>query len=204
VPIVLTVDQRHSRRTPDRVDLMIARLCRLPTLAGFERTAGDEFQGLLADHLSVVSAILDLVNDAHWSIGVGIGAVEEPIPASTRAARGPAYALARAAVEAAKQAPPHLVVRGADQITADDAEAALGLLAAVVGGRSPAARQAIELADAGLTQAEIAAKIGISRQAVGQRLAAAHWREERAARPALARLLARADAASTPSLAARA
>jgi hypothetical protein len=180
---------------------MLARLNRLPTLAAFERTAGDEFQGLLTDQLSVVSAILDLVNDGHWSIGVGIGSVEEPVPASTRAARGPAYALARLAVEAAKRAPQHLVVRGAEQTAADDVEAALALLSAVVTGRSPQAREAIELAERGLTQAEIAAKLGVTRQAVGQRLTAAHWPEERRARPALARLLARADAAATAAAA---
>lgn len=192
--VVLTVDQRRSRTGPDRVAPALARLNRLPTLAAFERTAGDELQGLLADHLSVVAAILDLVNDAHWSIGVGIGAVERPIPTSTRAARGPAYSYAREAVEAAKHAPARVAVRGPDPLAAEDVESVLGLIATIVAGRSPQAREAIELAETGLTQAEIAAKLGISRQAVGQRLVAAHWQVERRARATLVRLLARADA----------
>jgi hypothetical protein len=199
--VVLTVDQRNSRNAPDRVDPALARLNRLPTLAAFERTAGDEFQGLLSDPLSVVDAILDLVNDGHWSIGVGIGAVEQPLPTSTRAARGPAYTAARAAVEAAKQSPSHVAVRGADQTAADDVEAVVGLLAAVVSGRTPTAREAIELAAAGLTQAEIAAKLGVTRQAVSQRLSAAHWRVEGPARATLARLVARADVADAASTA---
>ena len=202
MPIVLTVDQRRSRGMPDRVDAILARLNRLPTLAAFERTAGDELQGLLTDHLSVVAAIVDLVNDGHWSIGMGIGAVEQPIPTSTRAARGPAYTLARTAVEAAKHAPAHLAVRGVDRATADDVEATLGLLAVVVAGRSPQAREAIDLAESGLTQTEIAVKLGVTRQAVSQRLGAAHWREELRARPTLVRLLARAEtaAAGTPAV----
>lgn len=191
--VVLTADQRRSRRTPDRVEPMIELLNRLPTRAAFERTAGDELQGLPADNLSAAAAILRLMNDGHWSIGVGIGAVEEPVPPSTRAARGPAYISARQAVEAAKNLPGHVAVRAADRDAADDVEAVLGLLAAVVHGRSAQAWEAIELTEQGLTQAQVAARLGITRQAVSQRLAAAHWREEHRARHTLVRLLARAD-----------
>jgi hypothetical protein len=197
MPVVLTVDQRGSRRGPDLVAAMLSRLAGYPATRRLERTAGDEFQGVFTDPVSVLGAILDLVRDGHWSIGVGIGAVERPLPPSTRAGRGAAFTLAREAVEAAKRHPAHLAVRAADPVAGDDAEAGLGLLAAVITGRTEAAWEAIDYARSGLGQAEIAAKLGVTRQAVGQRLAAAHWREELAARPALARLLGRADAAST-------
>ena len=46
---VLTVDQRNSRTSDDRVPATLAALARLPTLRPFQRTAGDEFQGVLDD-----------------------------------------------------------------------------------------------------------------------------------------------------------
>ena len=196
VSIVLTVDQQQSRRGPDLVDGALERLSQYPATRSFERTAGDEFQGVFDDHLSAVDAILDLVRDGHWSIGVGIGEVELPLPASTRAGRGPAFVLAREAVDAAKRAPQHVAVRATDVEAGAEVQAVLHLLAALMRARTPQAWQAIDLVEPGRPQAQVAAKLGVSRQAVGQRLAAAHWREEQAARPVLCRLLARADRTS--------
>jgi hypothetical protein len=198
VPIVLTVDQRRSRRGPDLVEPTLQRLALYDTIRDFERTAGDEFQGVFDDDpLSAVDAVLDLVRDGHWSIGVGIGDVERPLPASTRAGRGPAFMLARSAVAAAKRAPQHVAVRAADAGAGEDVQAVLELLAALMRSRTPQAWQAIDLVEPGRPQAQVAAKLGITRQAVGQRLAAAHWREEQAARPVLRRLLERAEQASS-------
>ena len=196
MPIVLTVDQQRSRRGPDRVDDALHRLAQYPATRGFERTAGDEFQGVFEHSGAAVDAVLDLVRDGHWSIGLGIGPVERPLPASTRAGRGDAFVLARDAVTAAKRAPQHLAVRAGDPLAGADAEAVLNLLAALMRSRTPQAWQAIDLADPGRPQSEIAAKLGVTRQAIGQRLAAAHWREEQAARPVVGRLLERADRAS--------
>jgi predicted DNA-binding protein (UPF0251 family) len=47
------------------------------------------------------------------------------------------------------------------------------------------------------TAGEAARRLGISRQAVGQRLQAAHWDLEAAIRPTLTRLLTRADEAAS-------
>ena len=75
---------------------------------------------------------------------------------------------------------------------AGDAQAVLTALAVLLERRSDAAWEAIELVDSGRTQAQAAAELGISRQAVGQRLAAASWEVERELRPTAARLLDRA------------
>ena len=190
---VLTVDQRGSSRSTDRVAAMLARFEALPIRLAFERTAGDEFQGLLDDALSVVDATLDLVRDGNWHVGIGIGAVETPLPESTRAARGQAFERAREAVEAAKRRPQHLAVRGPDGDATADADALLTLTAAMVERRSRAAWEAIDLLSDGLSAAEAAVTLGISRQAVGQRLSVGLYHQELAVRPALARLLARAD-----------
>ncbi|MCV2487935.1 SatD family protein [Geodermatophilus sp. YIM 151500] len=193
MPFVVTVDQRASRRSPDRVAGVLPRLNgHVPVVLAFERTAGDEFQGLLADPAAVVDAVLLLVREGGWSIGVGAGAVHAPLPRSARAGSGPAYLAARRAVDAAKQRPTGVAVRGAVPVDAGDAQAVLGALALLVDRRSPQAWEAIERVAAGATQAEAAAALGVSRQAVGQRLAAAHWELERELRPTAARLLDRA------------
>ncbi|MDQ1661510.1 MAG: hypothetical protein QOJ68_1490 [Blastococcus sp.] len=195
MPYVLTIDQRASRRGPDRVGAMLERLNgAVPVVLAFERTAGDEFQGVLADPVIVVDTVLQLVRWGGWSIGVGAGPVETPLPRSTRAATGPAFLSARRAVDAAKQRPARLAVRGAVPADAGDAQAVLTALAVVVERRSPQAWEAIELIGANRTQAQAALDLGISRQAVGQRLAAGLWDLERDLRPTAARLLARAAA----------
>ncbi len=84
-------------------------------------------------------------------------------------------------------------MQGADAEAAADAQALATALAVLVQRRSPQAWEAIDLVAAGRTQAEAAAALGISRQAVGQRLAAAAHEVVQDLHPALARLLARAE-----------
>jgi hypothetical protein len=199
VPYVLTVDQRASRRGPDRVADALRRLDgAVPVLLGFERTAGDEFQGVLAEPAHVVEVVLRLVRMGGWSIGVGAGPVTTPLPDSTRAGSGQAFLAARRAVDAAKQRPQRLAVRGAVPPDAADAQAVLTALAVLVDRRSEQAWQAIALVDEGRTQSEAATELGISRQAVGQRLAAGMWDLERELRPTAVRLLTRAAGGGAP------
>ena len=193
MPFVLTVDQRGSRSGDDRVPDVLRRLnSGVPTVLRFERTAGDEVQGVLADPAAVVDAVVRLVRLGGWSIGVGAGPVQSPLPDSTRAGAGPAFLYARRAVEAAKGRPVRLAVRGVASTDAGDAPAVLTALAVLVGRRSEQAWEAIALVESGRTQAQAAAELGISRQAVGQRLAAGLWDLVRELRPAAGRLLARA------------
>jgi DNA-binding CsgD family transcriptional regulator len=195
---VVTVDQRASRSDVDRIDELIGRLhdSRPPyrMVRPFERTAGDELQGLLNDSDDVVRFTLELIRDGHWVVGIGLGPVAEPIPDSVRAASGPAFISARAAVGRAKSSPRRVAVSGPDELAAGDAEAVLALLAAIVQRRSRNGWEVVDLMTTGLTQQEVADRLGISAQAVSQRLQAALWREEDRVRPAAARLLRRADA----------
>jgi hypothetical protein len=158
----------------------------------FERTAGDEFQGVLDDAATLVDVVLDLVREGGWSIGIGAGPVQTPLPSSTRAATGPAFLAARRAVDAAKQRPLRVAVRGSVPPDAGDAQAVLSALALLVDRRSEQAWEAIAAVGEGRTQAQAATTLGISRQAVGQRLAAGQWELERELRPTAARLLSRA------------
>ncbi|SDX82818.1 hypothetical protein SAMN05661080_01351 [Modestobacter sp. DSM 44400] len=190
MPFVLTIDQKGSRRGPDRVPGALSALSGAPTVLRFERTAGDELQGVLDDPVAVVGVVLDLVRAGGWSIGVGAGPVQTPLPASTRAGAGAAFICARAAVEAAKRRPSRVAVRSPATTAAADAQAVLTALAVLVDRRSAQAWEAIVLVTAGRTQAEAAAELGVTRQAVGQRLAAGLWDVERDLRPTAVRLLA--------------
>jgi hypothetical protein len=199
VPFVLTVDQIQSRAQQDLVEVTLAGLGEVDTLLPFTRTVGDEFQGLVANPASVVDVTLGLMRTVGWHVGIGIGAVQQPLPSDARQARGPAFLAARSAVEAAKKQSTHVSVRSVpDRLEARDAEITFRLLIALQLRRSAHGWEAAGLMDQGLTQAAAASTLGITRQALSQRLQAAHWSLDRESRLVLARLLARADWVTTP------
>ena len=199
MPFVLTVDQIQSRAQQDLVEVTLAGLGEVDTLLPFTRTVGDEFQGLVANPASVVDVTLGLMRTVGWHVGIGIGAVQQPLPSDARQARGPAFLAARSAVEAAKKQSTHVSVRSVpDRLEARDAEITFRLLIALQLRRSAHGWEAAGLMDQGLTQAAAASTLGITRQALSQRLQAAHWSLDRESRLVLARLLARADRVTTP------
>jgi hypothetical protein len=185
---VLTIDQRRSRRDVDRIPDLLAHYADRPLLRPFERTAGDEAQAVTDDAELVVDIALDAAAAGHWSVGIGVGAVELPLPDSTRAGRGPAFEAARRAVERAKNIPGAIAVDGSP-----GAEAALMLLSATITRRSDAGRAAVDAMRTGMTQSDAAAHLGISKQAMSQRLSVAGWQAEEAGRPLAAQLLEAAD-----------
>jgi len=87
---VLTVDQQSSRSGPDLVPATLVALAEVSLLRSFERTVGDEFQGVADDPAALVTAVERLLREGTWNIGIGIGSVEEPLPPHARAGRGPA------------------------------------------------------------------------------------------------------------------
>ena len=192
---VLTVDQRRSRRDIDRVEPLLVELNRAPLLRPFERTAGDEVQAVADNARLVVTIALDLIRRKHWSVGIGVGAVETPLPASTRAGRGPAFEAARTAVDNAKsaQVPVAIVGEPGAGAAAESAQTALVLTGLIVARRSPQGQAAVGLMDRGMSQAEVAELLGITKQAVSQRLATAAWQPEAAGRTLCERLLREAD-----------
>ena len=199
---VVTVDQQGSRTRGDRVPELLAALPADGPVRGFERSVGDEVQAVYADAVGVLDVALHVHRLGGWSVGIGAATVDEPLPTSPRAGSGPAFVLAREAVEAAKsrmRSVP-LAVRGADATAAADAEAVLVLVAALRERRTPAGWAVVDAlaaaragGDTEVRQEDLAVWLGISQQAVSQRLRTALWAEERAARGAAARLLASAQ-----------
>ena len=145
----------------------------VPARVAFERTVGDEFQGVLDQRRSRWPTRVErLLRADAWNIGVGIGVVEEPLPDHTRAGRGPAYLHARTAVTAAKNSPWHTRVVG-DDPAARALETTIWLWAAVLARRTPRGWEVADLVAEGLSYGEVGERLGISQSAVSQRAQAA-------------------------------
>ncbi|GAA4757791.1 helix-turn-helix domain-containing protein [Nocardioides endophyticus] len=187
--VVLTVDQRGSRTGPDLIPEALARLDDVPTRLAFERTVGDELQGVLDRGTAVADVLERLLRADEWNIGVGVGAVEEPLPDHTRAGRGPAYVHARTAVTAAKNSPWHTRVVG-DAPAARALETTIWLWAAVLDRRTSRGWEVADLVAEGLSYGEVGERLGISQSAVSQRAQAAGIVEGRRARELVAGLTA--------------
>lgn len=160
-----------------------------------ERTAGDELQLLTDDAETALEAALMLLRDEHWRVGVGVGSVRTPLPASVREARGDAVTAARGALNAAAKRPTRCAVRGSNGN--GDRVGDLGsLIDLLLSQRARWSEQSWELHDllaAGDTQADAAERIGITPQAASKRARAAGLRLDGDVREALARLLADTD-----------
>lgn len=198
----MTMDQRGSTSGPDRVGGLLEGLNADGPAQGivrpFQRTAGDEVQGLLDRADAVIGIALSAARSGHWSVGIGVGTVREPMPRETRAGAGPAFERAREAVGRAKHAPGHVAVSapaGDDPAELVEAvEASLQLLAELEYRRSEEGQDAGRLVDAGMTQREAAQELAITQQAVSSRLRSGLWHESRRLAAVAARLLAGLDA----------
>ncbi|QWZ09138.1 transposase [Nocardioides panacis] len=200
--VVLTVDQRDSRSHADEVPDLLARLAGAPgLLRPFQRTVGDEVQAVLADADAAVGTIGLLLRAGGWSVGVGVGPVEEPLPADTRAGRGAAYLHARDAVTRAKSVP-HRIAVGGEDYRAEQLETVLWLWAGILERRTDRGWEVVDALDEGLSHVEAGRRLGISQSAVSQRAQAAGLVDERRARRLAGDLLAdllAGPAGSTPN-----
>ncbi|WP_120337489.1 DNA-binding protein [Cryobacterium soli] len=214
---VITADQIDSRHDRDRATEMIAELVGRHAAAFAlppDQTSGDEIQLLVPVAADAFSVLLDLHRTGFWSIGVGIGRIRTPLPASTRQATGDAFIAARAAVTRAKRSearfaletptattveatPPGPAAKAdgdsPDSSTAAEVEALVSMLLLLRQRRTAEGWEAVDLLERGLAQTAIARELGISTAAVSQRVKSAQWKVERAAHPALVRLLQNLD-----------
>jgi len=105
---VMTIDQRGSTGDVDRVPGLLKELRDLSTGGRFERSVGDEVQGVVERADEVVDIALHALRSGRWYVGIGVGEVDLPLPASPREGSGPAFVAARAAVDRAKGAAAHV------------------------------------------------------------------------------------------------
>jgi hypothetical protein len=208
---VMTIDQRGSSTDVDRVPELISQLRGL-TSAAFERSVGDELQGVLERADDVVDIALHALRSGHWYVGVGIGAVQLAVAASPREGTGSGFVAARKAVEHAKSAAgqvPLSVVSGSigrgmevpqhareGARTCANAEAVLRLIGRLVQERTDAQWKVVDRLRSVQggggkhgSQKQVAKELGITEQSESRAVLRSGWQEEWAARPAAAMLL---------------
>ena len=213
----MTIDQRGSTGAEDLVPDLLARIAALQ-LSGtgkpvFERTVGDEVQGVVPDASAVVEVALHALRVGRWYVGIGVGTVSLAPGASPREGTGTAFVAARKAVELAKAAGPQVPLSVVPGIMAKtggsgpagegnqacaNAEAVLRLLGRLVQDRTEAQWRVVDaLRRQGPgrhgSQKQVALDLGISEQSVSRTVLRSGWQEEWAARPAAAMLLGIAD-----------
>jgi hypothetical protein len=199
--IVITADQVDSRSTPDAAGEMLELLNRdfAPRLVlAADRTAGDEIQLLVDDGRAAIDIVLALTRSGKWSVGLGFGAVREPLGRSIRESTGDAFVAARSAVDRAKKKPTRFAAAAEpSRPAARDLESLVDLLLILRARRSSQGWEIHDLVTRGLTQADAAGEIGITPQSASKRARAADLKAEDAAIAPLARLADALDAAFT-------
>ncbi len=191
---VLTIDQKASRTGPDLVPAGLAQFARLGkdgATLGPERTVGDELQLATSDAEVALEVVLSATRTGRWSTGVGLGDVDRPLPASIRSGRGAAFINARTAVDRAKSDATRVAIVGGAQ--ADDVQALVRLLVYLRDRRTAKGWEVYDALAEGLTQQDVAHRLGITAGAVSLRASAGGLRVEEQAVPALVRALAAAD-----------
>ena len=211
---VLTIDQRGSTHDVDRVPELLGALAGL-TPARFERSVGDELQGVLDDAGQAVDIAMHALRSGHWYVGIGIGQAHMAPGSSPREGSGSGFVAARKAVELAKAAAgqvPLSVVAGTmgrgketsqaaqeGVMASANAQAVLRLIGRLVQERTEAQWRVVDrlrAIDGGRhgSQKQVARELDITEQSVSRAVHRSGWQEEWAARPAAAMLLDYANA----------
>ncbi len=192
----------HGRTASDPVPALLEALGELDLPLSPERTAWPEALALAGRAQEALEALLRAHEVGGLAIGLGIGAVQRPLPGSVRELSGPAVEAAAEALRAASatsQVP--LAVRAADarhQETAADVEAVLRLVGWMIRARSRGQWEAVHALrlDPSATQAQLAEQLGVTQQTVSRAVKTSGWREESAAHPLAVRLLSMIDLTS--------
>lgn len=208
-------DQKKSRSSTDAVASILRKLEHESERGAVrfelapERTSGDEFEFLASDPLSVYRVLRLLIEDGRWHVGIGVGDVELPLPGDVREARGDALIRARRAVEVAKGLTPSVQLVVSDAPVSPrapggaPANTVLALVAELLERRLDTGWQAVaaieDPAKEKRPMSEVADSLGISRQALSNRLKAANWVLEQRSVPVLVSLLEQAERMASSS-----
>lgn len=183
---MIAVHARYRGRDTRRAELVkrsAEALATLPGVGEFELTGVEDIRAEVADADAACMLIMALLSDGDWAIGLGIAA-EDALDAAT-AAVGKRAGMVGVVVDKR---------RGAREAHAENIAAAFVLLSHVLAKRTLEGREATSLVRAGLNQNEAAEELGISKQAMSQRLRAAGWHAEQAGWQLAVNLITRAAA----------
>lgn len=173
---MIAVHARYRGREKARatvVERSAEALSSLPGVAGFEVLGVEDIRSKVADAEAALNLIMALLSDGNWAIGLGIADGSDSAPSD-------ASATATAAVGTRAGQVRVIVDRQNATTEAADIAATFALMAHVLHKRTYEGREATSLVRRGMNQNEAAATLGISKQAMSQRLQAAGWPAEQA------------------------
>jgi hypothetical protein len=143
----------------------------------FEVTVGDELQGVLEFPRHLIPVLRMVAREGKWWVGIGIGQVEI-WGESARLSTGTAFVQARRAVDRAKKVAWGVAVEGSGWTRVNELDRAIALWITLLQTRSERGWETVELRLQGLTEPEIATRLGITQQAVNQRLHTAYLAQD--------------------------
>ena len=174
---MIAVHARYRGREKARataVERSAEALSSLPGVAGFEVLGVEDIRSKVADAEAALNLIMALLSDGNWAIGLGIA------DGSNNSAPSDASATATAAVGTRAGQVRVIVDRQQATTEAADIAATFALMSHVLHKRTYEGREATSLVRRGMNQNEAATTLGISKQAMSQRLQAAGWPAEQA------------------------
>ncbi|HHU66572.1 MarR family transcriptional regulator [Corynebacterium sp.] len=191
---MLAIHARYRGREIRRAQLVRRSAEALSTLDGvgeFEILGVEDICAVVDSPAALCDTVMALLSDGSWAIGIGVA------PGSTDEARTreEATGALRGSVRAGtvKVA---ITPKGSSTLESDIA-AVFALMGHVLSKRTIEGREATSLVRSGLNQNEAAEELGISKQAMSQRLQAAGWQAETAGWGLAVNLLTRANAGAT-------
>lgn len=203
---MFSIFARYRGRATNRAELVrnsAEALSTLPGVADFEVLGVEEIRTTSEEAGAVCDVVMALLSDGQWAVGIGvaplragdaeISAAGQEIDSRNRAIRAAELSLpqrCRAGVVTAR-VDPDVTGHAGTNIAA-----AFQLLGHLLAKRTVEGREATSLVRSGLNQNEAAAELGISKQALSQRLYAAGWQVENSGWKLTLNLLTEAHRAS--------
>ncbi|MCF4006627.1 MarR family transcriptional regulator [Corynebacterium uropygiale] len=189
---MFAVHARYRGRSSRRADLVRRSAAALSTLQGVgevEVLGVEDICAPVSSAEAVCDLVMALLSDGEWAISIGVFPGSESAEAAMSVATAALRRHARAGTVRA-------AVEHAPASAHQDIEAVFALLGQVLHKRTLEGREATSLVRRGLNQNEAARELGISKQAVSQRLHAAGWHAETAGWQLAVNILRRADSVS--------
>ena len=166
-------------------------LATLDGVGDFEVLGVEDICAVVDSPSALCDTVMALLSDGSWAVGIGVvpGTSDEALTraTATSALKGPTRAGVVKVVLEASGSP----------TLASDIAAVFALMGHVLSKRTIEGREATSLVRSGLNQNEAAEELGISKQAMSQRLQAAGWQAETAGWGLAVNLLTRANAGET-------
>ncbi len=184
---MIGVHARYRGRDMQRaamVERSAEALATLPGVSPFEVLGVEDIRTVVDTPEHALNLVMALISDGNWAIGLGITGNGKEVDASSKAV-GTRPAQVRVEVDPGSRA-----------TAAEDIGAVFALLAQVLHKRTLEGREATALVRRGMNQNEAARQLGISKQALSQRLQAAGWQAEQAGWQLALNLMTQADVAA--------